>query len=197
MTDEWVNALLTKDKLDKKTVIEAFQLRTTNDMKRAETETTSPSSAVMAAISTSSNSSSKPRPRCTFCNRTGHEESKCYKYLDAKKQAQTPKSTPTLTQSASNVEFAGHAAVRGLPPTHPGYQRQLTSKILADTGATSTMTPHRSWFVQYTKTASQSRGGTKTAATFKTLPKRETPDTEVTSVACRGPQKTAFYPPSL
>ena len=106
--------------------------------------------------------------KCTFCNINGHIQADCYKFLAAQKEAksrtssrkkskvnaniaQAPRSTPsapsqpfqTSDVNTAAEEVAGHAS---LPPSHP---TSNGSDWVADTGATSHMTPNRHWFTTY------------------------------------------------
>jgi transposase InsO family protein len=105
--------------------------------------------------------------KCGFCTSDGHTEEDCYKKEHTRKDAQkvveerhanrdsskkgranraaaTSPSSPTLSDSAKVTELAASASVRlaGLPNTH------ADAHWIADTGATSHMSPRRSWFTK-------------------------------------------------
>ena len=96
----------------------------------------------MAVLLSPACSTPTPVKKCNFCGKNGHLQPQCYQYIAGKK-AYCTGNLKTPQQQASNVsEFTGTAAVRHLPPSHPLYHQQLTAHLLADTGASSTMTPH-------------------------------------------------------
>ena len=133
-------------------------------------------SSAPASVSPAPSSSSAPR-QCDFCNMKGHIQENCYQYRDFKKQAQlnalqkqsnrrpprskgssnsAPPSSnpPPSSEQAGNAqdggntqEFAGNASITLSDPHSP--LCSLSNRWCADTGATSHMTPHRSWFDEY------------------------------------------------
>lgn len=159
---EWAESLMIQD-MAINTVQEAFKMRDLNDQKRAETQDTS-SNVSEAALAASTSTpapfqppaTSTPAPMCCdFCNKTGHTQDRCWAYSAAKKELQASKGKKKA-ETASNVsEFAGNSAVRRFPASHPSYNIQLTPCIIADAGASSTMTPHRFWFISYEKDSSR------------------------------------------
>jgi hypothetical protein len=109
----------------------------------------------------------KPGVKCGFCTGEGHNEDACYKKDRARKDTQkaveerranrdsgkkgranraaTPSSLlPALSDGAKVTELAASASVRlaGSPDTH------ADAHWIADTGATSHMSPRRSWFTK-------------------------------------------------
>jgi hypothetical protein len=109
----------------------------------------------------------KPSVKCGFCTGDGHDEDACFKKDRAHKDAQkaieehrtnrdggkkgrtnraaTPSSSsPSPPDSAKGTELAASASVRlaGSPDTH------ADAHWIADTGATSHMSPRRSWFTK-------------------------------------------------
>ena len=98
-----------------------------------------------------------PGLHCAFCESSGHLEQDCLQYKACKKQAiqerqhrwkkkrkmkKTAITGSVSTHPSSTPEVAGNAT---LPPSNsPG---PLSFDWLADTGATSHMTPHRHWFL--------------------------------------------------
>ena len=140
--NSFVSSLLLKDDLDKAAVQIAF-VREDNQRRRRQEE----SPAVGSALAASSTSSTC----CDFCGLTGHAQPECRQYARAKEQivknrnnrkkdkANTAKTPETPT------EFAGNASAPSTSPSPipPNFD------WLADTGATSHMTPHRHWVRNY------------------------------------------------
>jgi hypothetical protein len=144
----FVSSLLLKDDLDNISVQNVF-VREDNQGKRRQDDSPTVGSA-LAASSTS----------CTFCGFTGHSQDVCRQYARAKDQFLKNRtkgknkstnntnnsSQPQDTASVSQVtEFAGNASALSTSssPTPPNLE------WLADTGATSHMTPHRHWVRNY------------------------------------------------
>jgi len=93
---------------------------------------------------------------CLFCSRSNHVMEQCHLFRNAQKQAKdqvlnknTAKANAAEAQPAE--EFAGNASTRSLDHSDPSLPLQLNADFdwLADTGATSHMTPHRYWFKSY------------------------------------------------
>src|SRR6266704_1936471 len=140
--NSFVSSLLLKDDLDKAVVQIAFVCKDNQCRHRQEE-----SPAVGSALAASSTSSTC----CDFCGLTGHAQPECRKYACAKEQivknrnnskkdkANTAKTPETPT------EFAGNASAPSTSPSPipPNFD------WLADTGATSHMTPHRHWVRNY------------------------------------------------
>lgn len=117
-------------------------------------------STVLANAATSSSSSSSlavDRPYCTWCKRHGHVEEKCFNRaaliklgdLELEKSGKWKKGKKsTSANQAEVVEFGGSAEEAGTASSL-NYLDVFLSKWLADTGATSHMTPHREWFWSY------------------------------------------------
>jgi transposase InsO family protein len=109
----------------------------------------------------------KPGVKCGFCTGKGHDEDTCFKKDRTRKDSQkavkerrtnrdgskkgranraaTPSSSsPAPSDGAKVMELAASASVRlaGSPDTH------ADAHWIADTGATSRMSPHRSWFTK-------------------------------------------------
>jgi hypothetical protein len=141
----FVLSLLLQDDLDKFSVQNAF---VREDFQRRRRQEESPS--VGSALATSS-------AICDFCGYTGHTQDVCRHYARAKehthnnrnqrgKNNKSNNSQKKDTASASNVaEFAGNASALSTSssPTPPNLD------WLADTGATSYMTPHCHWVRNY------------------------------------------------
>jgi wobble nucleotide-excising tRNase len=163
----FTSSLLLMDKLDKTTVHQAF---VTEDLQRRKrVQDASGGSQALAACFGFKNKSKT----CDFCGRENHTVDTCKTFESARKRAQenalkprtyAPKankaqeasgsatgsgSTPSTEKAQRVVEFAGNASVpSSLSSPSPFTPLQLDSDFnwLADTGATSHMTPHRHWF---------------------------------------------------
>jgi hypothetical protein len=144
----FVSSLLLKDDLDKISVQNAF-VREDNQRKHHQDDSPTVGNA-LAASSTS----------YTFCGFTGHSQDVCRQYARAKDQflknrtKGKNKSTNNTNNSSQSqdtasvsqvTEFAGNASALSTSssPTPPNLE------WLADTGATSHMTPHRHWVRNY------------------------------------------------
>ena len=147
--NSFVSSLLLKDDLDKITVQNAF-VHEDNQHRHHQNESPAVESALVASPSSSTN--------CRFCDYSGHTQDVCRQYAGAKDQFLMNRNTrgknkpsntnsqPQNTASVSQVtEFAGNASAlstfSSLTPPN--------SNWLADTGATSHMTPHRHWVRNY------------------------------------------------
>jgi hypothetical protein len=165
-----VASLLIMDKLDKASIMAAFQSYEAQARQRATTDTSSPKALAAAthphphthvscqncnltstSTSTSTNNSDKSNLLCDFCGMKGHLSSTCWRMEKGMKQAKEDaknrrKQGAKQAQAAAPVvESAGHASLSSttLPSqTHYAWN--------ADTGATSHMTPHHQWLVDYT-----------------------------------------------
>jgi hypothetical protein len=132
-----------------------------------------------ASIASTPSPSSGPK-HCVFCNMKGHVQSNCYQYRDLKKQAQitalqkeaarlnshsktapgppsSSSSKPSTSEQAGNVQNSGNGKMQESAGNasitfndSPSSLCSLSTRWCADTGATSHMTPHRSWFDEYT-----------------------------------------------
>ena len=108
----------------------------------------------IASVASQQKGRGKQNSLCDFCGAPGHVQSTCFKYTKFKKQAEEERkanaqSRANAKQSASVsvTEFAGHASA--LHSSSPRIHSD--SSWLADTGATSHMTPYREWFNTYTQ----------------------------------------------
>jgi hypothetical protein len=146
---DWAENLMLQD-LNVKTVAEAFKMRTTNSRQhgQAETSDSGPSQAAMA-VTTPHPAPPSIMKRCDFCGKNGHLQLQCYTYIASKKAYRSGNSKPKEQQASHVSEFVGTAAVRLLPPSHLHHQHQLTAQLVADTGASLTMTSYCSWFLTY------------------------------------------------
>ena len=143
----FVSSLLLKDDLDKFSVQNVF-VREDTQRRRRQDESPAVGTALAAA--------SGP---CTFCGILGHTQDICRQCAQAKELLQKERanrsknrsknppaqSHNTTVASAQVTEFAGNASALSTPssPTPPNFN------WLADTGATSHMTPHRHWVRNY------------------------------------------------
>ena len=82
----FIDALLLKDKLDKATIIDAFQ---NYEINRSEAATSSPSSSALCTSSPSS--AHTPDAKCDFCGHLNHTMAQCFKFQKARKFAQQPR----------------------------------------------------------------------------------------------------------
>ena len=141
----FVSSLLLMDKLEKSTIQQAFHTEETQRRRRSETDESA------AALSTSSKSSSKEH--CDFCDRDGHTLPKCFKYQKAQKEAKKPRfqnkdkarAAAEQSQDTSKVQETAGRVVS----LHTTTTTKTHNDWNADTGATSHMTPHRHWLLDY------------------------------------------------
>jgi hypothetical protein len=121
------------------------------------------------ALFTSSSSGSKANTSkdtlCIACNRGNHPLEKCYNVIKAKelraerqksynKDQRARRAAGTPSTAPAVVEAALAASLRSSTPSGS----LADAHWIADTGATSHMTPHRSWFVQYKPFVTPIRG---------------------------------------
>jgi hypothetical protein len=166
----FTSSLLLMDKLDKTTVHQAFVTEDLQRRKRVQ-DASGGSQALAACFGLKNNSKT-----CDFCGRDGHAVGTCKTFENARNRAQenalkprtyapkankaqeasgsaTPStSTPSTKKAQRVVEFAGNASAPSPSSSpSPSTPLQLDSDFnwLADTGATSHMTPHRHWFKTY------------------------------------------------
>ena len=161
-------ALFTDFDMDK--VKAAFQTEEMNHRPRPDPFA---SSALSASTSTCRCNPSSP---CTFCDKAGHCQCKCYALQPAKdnlklskhsgrrpNQANATSTTPTspLTMSTTEtanvaaqdvVEHAGNASLHSIDPSDLLSLLQLNADVdwNANMGTTSHMMPHRHWLHNYT-----------------------------------------------
>ena len=158
----FVTSLLLLDKLDKATITQAFLTEETQRRRRAA-DALSAAALSAAALSVSSSSSST----CAFCTRSGHTQADCRAFARAQKNAreyvtsgsshkrgqQSKKAQEKTKESAATsgvTEFAGNAsAVPDLANPSSPIQPHADFRWNADSGCTSTMTPHRHWIRNY------------------------------------------------
>jgi len=155
------SSLLLMDKLDKDTIAQAF---VAEEAQRRHRSNDAPSAAMAARAAASLT--------CHFCSRPGHIQAECNSYQRAqatarenaskphnrhKKSGQQAQNTPSTASAAAAstsgvTEFAGHASVRAPDPSSLFSPLQLKADFdwIADTGATSHMTPHRHFMRNYT-----------------------------------------------
>jgi len=140
--NSFVSSLLLKDNLDKAAVQEAFATEGNQRRRRAEQP------AVGTAFATSSSSSKC----CGFCGTEGHGIDDCNTYKRGLEYAKAKRAGKKSKQKANNVEapkespseFAGNTSASSTSSSTPS-----NFDWLADTGATSHMTPHRHWVRNY------------------------------------------------
>jgi hypothetical protein len=150
----FASSLLLLDKLEKSTIHQAF---VTEESQRHHRASAAPDvSSALGASSSSSAASSTPE--CSFCGMKWHIEAECRKYLKSKQDAQeavrSNRSKPKgqkakQAEQQTTPELAGNASeLSTFDPTT--LQSDADFQWLADTGATSHMTPHRAWMHNYT-----------------------------------------------
>ena len=99
--------------------------------------------------SSSSNNRQKNRPKCTFCQKLGHLEEKCFmkERLQRMTQDQARSNTPSSNNASAPPQTASVSSASCL------YSSPLQSETYlswnADSGASSHMTPHRHWLRNY------------------------------------------------
>jgi transposase InsO family protein len=140
----FVSSILLMDKLDKDTIIQAFQNEENQRTHRSETESGA-ADKVLAA-------STLQELICEFCHLKNHLMKDCFKYEKAKKEARKPRPKKAANTTAAQAtahdnvkEFAGKVSFRSTTPSTP----EINLDWNADTGATSHMTPHRTWLRNY------------------------------------------------
>ena len=149
--NSFVLSLLLKDDLDKMTVQNVF-VREDNQRRRCQDNSPAVGSALVATPCI-----------CTFCGYSGHSQDACRQYTCAKDQLLKNRNTRGKNKSNSNsnnsnnsssqdsasvsqvTEFAGNASALSTSSS----PTSLNTNWLADTGATSHMTPHRHWVWNY------------------------------------------------
>ena len=144
----FISSLLLKDNLDKATIHQAFVTEETQRKRRAVDS----SHLAMSALSSFKEKKSPAGPLCRYCKRPGHIQANCYLYVGKQvieKQKATSKSSSTSANSTTTTvqEYAGNASVSDLSSP---LQLKADFDWIADTGATSHMTPHRHWLRDYT-----------------------------------------------
>jgi hypothetical protein len=163
---DFVLSLMRQKDLSRANVEAAFQVeQTERDAHRSPH--LSPSGNTTLCTATQPPRQNKPGIKCGFCTGEGHDEDACYKKDCARKDAQkavegcqvnrnggkkgranrtttSSSSSPALSDSAKVIELAASASVclAGMPDTH------ADAHWIADTGATSHMSPRRSWFTK-------------------------------------------------
>ena len=131
-----VNTLAVMDKFKKTEVIQS--------LRNLESSTRNSSSSSVLAANTPSYShqkkprpqpNTKPRPTCSFCQKLGHTEDKCF--LKERLMSQLQAQGNSASASSASGLFSS-------PLDTPAY-----TLWNADTGASSHMTPHRHWLRNY------------------------------------------------
>ena len=146
----FVSTLMLSDKLDKATILQAFHTEETQRTRRVApqiSEVANKATAAAATTTTSSNNQSKkqqhskPKQPCSFCGKPGHHFTKCYLFLS--KSAEAKAATCKEIQ-----ESAGKASIYSLDELENPFH-QTNYDWIADSGATSHMTPHKHWLRNY------------------------------------------------
>src|SRR5882762_8467586 len=93
----------------------------------------------------SSNNRQKPRSKCSFCNKLGHLEEKCW----TKERIQKVVQEQNKAQNASTSPVPGAPQTASITAASSFYSSPIQSQTYtswnADTGASSHMTPHHHW----------------------------------------------------
>jgi hypothetical protein len=166
LSDEYsgfVSSLLLLDKLDRATIHSAFVTEETQRRRRA-----SDMPSVVTAMVASQPKGTLATVICEFCAKPRHTMQKCYAFQRAQKAAkqrtnnpnpkpfsgnQVNKAQETSSETAAAVtitEFAGNASAISYDPSDPTTPLgDADYDWLADTGATSHMTPHHHWIRNY------------------------------------------------
>jgi hypothetical protein len=163
---DFVSSLVRQKDLSRANVEAAFQVKQT-EREAHRGPLLSPSGDAALRTAAQPPRQNKPGVKCGFCTGKGHDEDACFKKNSARKDAQkaaeerrtnrdggkkgcanraaTPSSSsPSPPDSAKGTELAASASVclAGSPDTH------ADAHWIADTGATSHMSPRRSWFTK-------------------------------------------------
>ncbi|KAF7776742.1 hypothetical protein Agabi119p4_5135 [Agaricus bisporus var. burnettii] len=134
-------SLLLMDKLDKTTVHQAFVTEDLQRRKRAQ-DASGSSQALLRFLRERGPQEDAQKPRTPY-----KRANKAQEESGSSSSTQTPEKAQRVT------EFAGNASTPYPSPSpSPSTPLQLDADFhwLADTGATSHMTPHRHWFKSYT-----------------------------------------------
>ncbi len=152
----FASSLLLLDKLEKSTIQQAF---VSEESQRRHRASATPN-VTSALAATSSRTPAASTASCEFCGRSGHVQAACkqYKYQQDRAKNYRRSGGGQTSQKAHKAdesdkepkkEFAGNAsALSTSAPT--GLQSDADLHWLADTGATSHMTPHYAWMRNYT-----------------------------------------------
>jgi len=154
----FTSSLLLKDKLDKAAIYQAFVTKDIHCCRRAVDMPFTSSTF----FTSKTPKSSKSQVTCTWCNKSGHEAAQCNRKNRDHKRAQDNtqfhskcrphsankaqedfKDSEAVQESTKVTEFAGNASAHSKPSLH-SLPLQLNADFhwLADTGATSHMTPY-------------------------------------------------------
>jgi len=147
----FASSLLLMDKLDKASIQQAF---VSEESQRRHCASEAP--AVASALAASS--ASAALLKCLFCLMTGHVMEKCHHFLKMQQDAQqSVKNNRAKGRKANKVQeakveevvkFVGNASACSLLDSSTP-QNDSDFDWLADTGASSHMTPHRQWLHKY------------------------------------------------
>jgi hypothetical protein len=138
----FVSSLLVMDKLEKSAIYQAFHAAETQRRCCAETEFSDKALNTVSQPSTTLH--------CDFWDRNRHILSKCYKYLKAQKDAKKPCSQKKGKVAAAAEDVSKVKESAGVVSLHTTTTTSKThNDWTADTGATSHMTPHHRWLIDY------------------------------------------------
>jgi hypothetical protein len=153
------SSLLLVDKLDKATILQAFRSEELNRQRQAESVNMVKGSGGKSQKPWVSKDRFEGQKRtwdnkadyiCFWCSKKGHWVHKCpdLRDLKAKKDAHSEGAKMTEVEKAAAVtEFAGQASA--VSDSMVNSTSRNTYQWNTDTGATSTMTPHKMWIRNY------------------------------------------------
>jgi hypothetical protein len=152
---EFVNGLMRTPSLTLATVQALFQTEQAEAQFVASAPRMSPKALATVADT--------KKPICLFCGIANHTQERCFKFLDAQKQAKASvadrkqRNKPNNVRKASDNSANASSSLNGQAAAAYSASLCLASLLhtkadmfwIADTGATSHMSPHRKWFIEY------------------------------------------------
>ena len=139
------SALLLKDNLTKSAVQEAFKNEEANRLHRAKAEAAF-KAQVIKASPPSNPFPSKAEKFCPIHKSRGHSLEECHWVLERVKKGEKAKKASAENPQGATAEHAGAASCF----LSSASEKKVGSLWCPDTGATSHMTFHREWFIDYT-----------------------------------------------
>jgi hypothetical protein len=151
---EFVNGLMRTPSLSLATVQASFQTEQAEAQFVASAPWTAPKALAIVADT--------DKPICLFCGIANHTQECCFKFLNAQKQAKAavadckqrnkPNNACKASTDANNTSVSSNSQAMALSASLRLASLSHTKADMfwiADTGATSHMSPHRKWFVEY------------------------------------------------